>query len=171
MGTHPIFESDFDCLTDRKPDKMTNPKGTRRGTRYMFSKDFRKKGVIGLKTYFANYHKETSSTSRVMVPSRRVCPTRSTTKPPVECSTSLERPSVLSSTRSTTDELSPSESTSESSTSDTQSRDRVSLTESSPTTPELPRPRRPVPSLTSSESTSSPDPLTPSSFSAKNPRW
>jgi large subunit ribosomal protein L21e len=36
---------------------MTNPKGTRRGTRYMFSKDFRKKGVIGLKTYFANYHK------------------------------------------------------------------------------------------------------------------
>merc|ERR1712037_128204 len=57
MGTHPIFESDFDCLTDRKPDKMTNPKGTRRGTRYMFSKDFRKKGVIGLKTYFANYHK------------------------------------------------------------------------------------------------------------------
>merc|ERR1712210_251628 len=56
MGTHPIFESDFDCLTE-KPDKMTNPKGTRRGTRYMFSKDFRKKGVIGLKTYFANYHK------------------------------------------------------------------------------------------------------------------
>merc|ERR1719215_2072082 len=36
---------------------MTNPKGTRRGTRYMFSKDFRKKGLIGLKTYFANYHK------------------------------------------------------------------------------------------------------------------
>merc|ERR1712088_67628 len=56
MGTHPIFESDFDCLTE-KPDKMTNPKGTRRGTRYMFSKDFRKKGVIGLKTYFACYRK------------------------------------------------------------------------------------------------------------------
>merc|ERR1711935_50865 len=54
MGTHPIFESDFDCLTDnQKPDRMTNPKGIRRGTRYMFSKDFRKKGVIGLKTYFA----------------------------------------------------------------------------------------------------------------------
>lgn len=36
---------------------MTNPKGIRRGTRYMFSKDFRKKGVIGLKTYFACYRK------------------------------------------------------------------------------------------------------------------
>merc|ERR1711885_126161 len=35
----------------------TNPKGIRRGTRYMFSKDFRKKGVIGLKTYFACYRK------------------------------------------------------------------------------------------------------------------
>merc|ERR1712227_289672 len=53
MGTHPIFESDFDCLTDT----MTNPKGIRRGTRYMFSKDFRKKGTIGLKTYFACYRK------------------------------------------------------------------------------------------------------------------
>merc|ERR1712035_32351 len=58
MGTHPIFESDFDCLTDKKNrHKMTNPKGIRRGTRYMFSKDFRKKGVIGLKTYFACYRK------------------------------------------------------------------------------------------------------------------
>merc|ERR1711990_1360458 len=37
--------------------KMTNPKGIRRGTRYMFSKDFRKKGTIGLKTYFACYRK------------------------------------------------------------------------------------------------------------------
>ena len=36
---------------------MTNPKGIRRGTRYMFSKDFRKKGTIGLKTYFACYRK------------------------------------------------------------------------------------------------------------------
>merc|ERR1712235_232574 len=32
MGTHPIFESDFDCLTDSKSAKMT--KGTTsRGTR------------------------------------------------------------------------------------------------------------------------------------------
>merc|ERR1712007_262943 len=38
-------------------DVMTNPKGIRRGTRYMFSKDFRKRGTIGLKTYFANYQK------------------------------------------------------------------------------------------------------------------
>ena len=36
---------------------MTNPKGIRRGTRYMFSKDFRKKGTVGLKTYFACYRK------------------------------------------------------------------------------------------------------------------
>merc|ERR1712189_160613 len=57
MGTHPIFESDFDCLTDLKSDAMTNPKGIRRGTRYMFSKDFRKKGVIGLQKYFACYRK------------------------------------------------------------------------------------------------------------------
>merc|ERR1712088_149822 len=36
---------------------MTNPKGIRRGTRYMFSKDFRKRGVIGLQKYFACYRK------------------------------------------------------------------------------------------------------------------
>eukprot|EP00049_Salpingoeca_infusionum_P016931 m.351224 g.351224 ORF g.351224 m.351224 type:complete len:162 (-) comp16200_c0_seq1:47-532(-) len=34
---------------------MTNTHGLRRGTRYMFSRDFRKKGTIGLKTYLTNY--------------------------------------------------------------------------------------------------------------------
>ncbi len=34
---------------------MTNPKGYRRGTRYMFSRKFRTKGVIPLSTYMKVY--------------------------------------------------------------------------------------------------------------------
>ena len=34
---------------------MTNTKGYRRGTRYMFSRDFRKKGTIPLSTYMKVY--------------------------------------------------------------------------------------------------------------------
>merc|ERR1711976_607601 len=34
---------------------MTNPKGYRRGTRYMFSRPFRKHGVIPLTTYLRTY--------------------------------------------------------------------------------------------------------------------
>ncbi|XP_076468095.1 large ribosomal subunit protein eL21-like isoform X2 [Babylonia areolata] len=34
---------------------MTNPKGYRRGTRYMFSRQFRKKGVTHLSTYMKVY--------------------------------------------------------------------------------------------------------------------
>merc|ERR1711976_900583 len=35
--------------------KMTNTKGYRRGTRYMFSRPFKKKGVIPLSTYMVTY--------------------------------------------------------------------------------------------------------------------
>jgi len=35
--------------------KMTNPKGIRRGTRYMFSRQFKKKGVTHLSTYMKVY--------------------------------------------------------------------------------------------------------------------
>merc|ERR1712241_662694 len=34
---------------------MTNPKGTRRGTRYMFSRQFKRKGVTKLSTYMHVY--------------------------------------------------------------------------------------------------------------------
>ena len=34
---------------------MTNTKGRRRGTRYMFSKPYRKKGTIGLTRYLTVY--------------------------------------------------------------------------------------------------------------------
>lgn len=34
---------------------MTNTKGYRRGTRYMFSRPFKKHGVIPLSTYMVNY--------------------------------------------------------------------------------------------------------------------
>lgn len=34
---------------------MTNTKGVRRGTRYMFSRDFRKHGVEHLSTYYRTY--------------------------------------------------------------------------------------------------------------------
>lgn len=40
------------CVAD---SKMTNPKGIRRGTRYMFSRQFRKKGVTHLSTYMKVY--------------------------------------------------------------------------------------------------------------------
>merc|ERR1712018_463828 len=40
-----------------KKSKMTNTKGYRRGTRYMFSKKFRTKGVIPLSTYLKVYKK------------------------------------------------------------------------------------------------------------------
>jgi len=36
---------------------MTNPKGYRRGTRYMFSKKFRHRGTIGLTRYLTVYKK------------------------------------------------------------------------------------------------------------------
>merc|ERR1711937_602933 len=39
----------------RSPSKMTNAHGKRRGTRYMFSKQFRKRGVIGMATYMHTY--------------------------------------------------------------------------------------------------------------------
>jgi large subunit ribosomal protein L21e len=34
---------------------MTNPKGYRRGTRYLFSRDFRKRGVEALSTFYRTY--------------------------------------------------------------------------------------------------------------------
>ena len=36
---------------------MTNTKGRRRGTRYMFSKPFRKRGTIGLTRYLTIFKK------------------------------------------------------------------------------------------------------------------
>ena len=36
-------------------DTMTNPHGKRRGTRDMFARDFRKRGVIALSTYMKCY--------------------------------------------------------------------------------------------------------------------
>merc|ERR1711953_169829 len=41
--------------TYRNTVKMTNAHGKRRGTRYMFSKDFRKKGMPGMATYMHVY--------------------------------------------------------------------------------------------------------------------
>lgn len=38
-----------------KTVKMVNTTGIRRGTRYMFSRDFRKRGVIHLSTYLKSY--------------------------------------------------------------------------------------------------------------------
>ena len=39
----------------RISDKMTNPTGYRRGTRDMFSRGYKKKGVEHLSTYLKNY--------------------------------------------------------------------------------------------------------------------
>merc|ERR1711887_8678 len=50
MGTHPIFESDFDCLTDLRMDFVEKEKGS--APVVMFSKDycpFCKKAINALK--------------------------------------------------------------------------------------------------------------------------
>merc|ERR1711868_249826 len=45
----------FPRRSKKHHQKMTNPKGIRRGTRYMFSKAFRKTGTIGLARYMHIY--------------------------------------------------------------------------------------------------------------------
>merc|ERR1711972_1058312 len=75
----------------------------------------------------------TSLTSKVMVPSKRVCHAKSTTVRPVEFTTSPNTPSVLSSTNESEETSLPSESTSELSTSSTPNLDWASSTESTPT--------------------------------------
>ena len=44
-----------DCENWFKSNKMTNPKGYRRGTRDMFSRAYKKKGVEHLSTYLKTY--------------------------------------------------------------------------------------------------------------------
>merc|ERR1712174_181477 len=75
----------------------------------------------------------TSSTSKVTVPSNEVCPTKSTTVKPVESTTSLPTPSVLSSTNEFEVTPSPSELTCESTTSSTLNLDCLSSNESTKT--------------------------------------
>merc|ERR1711982_17212 len=52
-----LFRSNLNVVRVRfsKKSNMTNTKGYRRGTRYMFSKKFRTKGVIPLSTYLKVY--------------------------------------------------------------------------------------------------------------------
>merc|ERR1712154_755931 len=53
-----LFRCDFEENVGFKyhdSDKMTNPKGYRRGTRDMFSRAYKKKGVEHLSTYLKNY--------------------------------------------------------------------------------------------------------------------
>merc|ERR1712131_358185 len=92
MGTHPIFESDFDCLTDKQ-------NRTKRQTQKVFDvvpvtcsprTSVRREQLVWRLTSPVT-EREISSISRVMVLSKRVCHTRSTTVP--------REPSVSSSTR------------------------------------------------------------------------
>lgn len=46
---------------------MTNTKGYRRGTRYMFSRPFKKHGVIPLSTYMLNYKRGDIVDVKVMI--------------------------------------------------------------------------------------------------------
>merc|ERR1719374_73124 len=98
---------------------MTNTKGYRRGTRYMFSKKFREHGTIPLTKYLTSTKKEISLTSKVMVPYKRVCHTKCTTERPVVFSTSQSMLLVSLSTNVLEGTLSPSVSTSVLSTSST----------------------------------------------------
>merc|ERR1712112_279666 len=53
-----LFRCDFEenvGFKQHDSDKMTNPKGYRRGTRDMFSRAYKKKGVEHLSTYLKNY--------------------------------------------------------------------------------------------------------------------
>jgi hypothetical protein len=49
-----FLEDLFDQLV-RNSTTMTNPKGYRRGTRHLFSRDFKKNGRIPLATYMKIY--------------------------------------------------------------------------------------------------------------------
>lgn len=95
---------------------MTNPKGYRRGTRHLFSRDFKKNGRIPLATYMKIYkrgdivdikvrcfafaskgNKEDSRHSlRVMVLSKKVCRIDSTTARLAVSSMSLDMLSASS---------------------------------------------------------------------------
>merc|ERR1712064_148883 len=82
MGTHPIFESDFDCLTDKQ-------NRTKWPTQKVFDvvpvtcsprTSVRREQLVSRLTSPVT-EREISSISRVMVLSKRVCHTRSTTVP------------------------------------------------------------------------------------------
>merc|ERR1712136_220672 len=105
--------------TDLTNSTMTNTKGYRRGTRYMFSKKFREHGTIPLTKYLTVYKKGDIVDIKVTVPYKRVCPTKCTTERPDVFSTSQSMLSVSSSTNVEEETLFPSVSTSVSSTSST----------------------------------------------------
>lgn len=87
---------------------MVNPKGYRRGTRHLFSRDFKKNGRIPLATYMKIYKRGdivdikvsavpsqkilpfTISLTRAMVLCKRVCPIDSITARPAVFSMSLD---------------------------------------------------------------------------------
>ena len=52
---------------------MTNPKGYRRGTRDMFSRAYKKKGVEHLSTYLKNYKMGEIVDIKVLLPNYLIC--------------------------------------------------------------------------------------------------
>merc|ERR1712226_1323109 len=131
----------------------------------MFSKDFRKKGTVGLRLTSPVTEREISSISRVMVLSKRVCHTRSTTVPLDVFSTLPREPSVSSSTRRLVDVSSQNVSMSALNTSSTPNLVKVSSTVLLLTT--LP-PRTLAPTSMSRESISNHVKLIPSNSSEKS---
>ncbi|CAI8017418.1 60S ribosomal protein L21 [Geodia barretti] len=78
---------------------MVNTNGYRRGTRYLFSRPFKKHGTEHLSTYMTVYKVgDIVGRERVMAPSTRACPTSSTTERPGESSTLLRELWALLST-------------------------------------------------------------------------
>ncbi len=73
--------------------KMTNTKGYRRGTRYMFSRQFRKRGVIPLSTYLKVYKRGDIVDIKVWRLSGR-CPSLSRTPPSLKKKSSKGQPTV-----------------------------------------------------------------------------
>merc|ERR1712144_158962 len=102
--------------------KMGHPAGLRAGTRYAFSRDFRKKGMIKLSTYLRQYKVgdivDIKANGAVQ-------------KGPESFTTSQRAQSVSSSTRRSSTDTSRSESTSVSNTSPCPDRERSLSAESS----------------------------------------
>merc|ERR1712226_760422 len=134
----------------------------------MFSKDFRKKGTVGLRLTSPVTEREISSISRVMVLSKRVCHTRSTTVPLDVFSTLPREPSVSSSTRRLVDVSSQNASMSALNTSSTPNLVKVSSTVLLLTTLPSRTPRPLAPTSMSRESISNHMKLIPSNSSEKS---
>merc|ERR1711976_804755 len=102
MGTHPIFESDFDCLTALEIRHNDQPQGYLAERVTCSLRTSARREPSDSRPTSPATAREISLISRAMVPSKKVCPIRFITEPPDVLSTSPDVLLVSSSTNSTT---------------------------------------------------------------------